>query len=79
MKNLQLTKDILYSIMTFQEWEVPTPPAERVPSLDQRPGEPTLDLFTMDPQKKAKLRHHVEVYYRDLLQLDSKRNVKNYL
>lgn len=25
-KNLQLTKDILYSIMTFREWEVPTPP-----------------------------------------------------
>ena len=25
-KNLQLTKDILLSIMTFKEWEVPTPP-----------------------------------------------------
>ena len=28
-KNLQLTMNILYSIMTFQEWEVPTPANER--------------------------------------------------
>ena len=29
-KNLQLTSRILYSIMTFKEWEVPTPPSERI-------------------------------------------------
>ncbi len=29
-KNLQLTMDILYSIMTFQDWEVPTPPEQKL-------------------------------------------------
>ena len=42
-KNLQLTKDILLSIMTFKDWEVPTPPKE----CFKKP-----DLFSMDPQKK---------------------------
>ena len=47
MKNLQLTKDILLSIMTFREWEVPTPVKERFQSPD---------LFTMDPAKKRQQR-----------------------
>ena len=49
-KNLQLTKDILYAIMTFQEWEVPTPASERMST--PQPGEPQEDLFSMNPQKK---------------------------
>ncbi len=68
-KNLQLTSKILYSIMTFQEWEVPTPAAERI-QFGATPGGPNMDLFSIDPEKKKKQRYHVEVYYRDLLQLD---------
>ena len=49
-KNLQLTKHILLSIMTFTEWEVPTPQNERHFS----PGEVNRDLFTIDANKKKK-------------------------
>ena len=62
-KNLQLTMNILYCIMTFTEWEVPTPANERVFSKE--------NLFSMDREKKIKQRNHVEAYYRDLLQLDA--------
>lgn len=43
-KNLQLTKDILYCIMTYREWEVPTPANER----NNRMGDFS-DLFSIDP------------------------------
>lgn len=52
--------------MTFQEWEVPTPPEEQNNKLGD-----SKDLFSIDPQKKAKQKTHVEAYYKDLLQLDS--------
>ena len=55
--------NILYCIMTFTEWEVPTPANERVFSKE--------NLFSMDREKKIKQRNHVEAYYRDLLQLDA--------
>ena len=58
-KNLQLTKDILYSIMTFQEWEVPTPTSEKISNVR--------DLFTIDPNKKKKQTELVKFYYRELL------------
>ena len=58
-KNLLLAKQILFAIMTFQQWEVPTPQSERLP------GE--TDLFTMPSSKKAALRSQVKNYYRDLL------------
>ena len=58
-KNLQLTMNILYSIMTYEEWEVPTPANERIFSKE--------NLFSMDPDKKLKQKNHVEAYYRDLL------------
>ena len=45
-KNLQLTMSILYKIMTFEDWEVPTPENERMLSKD--------NLFSMDPEKKVK-------------------------
>lgn len=61
-KNLSLTMDILYSIMTYQEWEVPTPDSEGMISKE--------NLFSMAPEKKVKQKNHVEAYYRDLLQLD---------
>ena len=70
-KNLALTMNILYSIMTFQEWEVPTPAHERIFTKE--------NLFSMDPEKKLKQRNHVETYYRDLLQLDAQKNAKNVL
>ncbi len=52
-KNLQLTKDILYSIMTYREWEVPTPANERISTHGMRPGE-YRDLFSIDAEKKKK-------------------------
>jgi len=52
-KNLQLTKDILYSIMTYREWEVPTPASERISTHGMRPGE-YHDLFSIDAEKKKK-------------------------
>lgn len=54
---------ILYNIMTYQEWEVPTPAHEKMSAQD--------NLFSIDPEKKIKQRAHVETYYRDLLQLDA--------
>lgn len=62
-KNLQLTKDILYSIMTFREWEVPTPASERPLKIDQH----YRDLFSIEADKKKKQKQHVDAYYRDLL------------
>lgn len=62
-KNLQLTKDILYSIMTFKEWEVETPVSERPLRVDKD----YRDLFSMEPEKKRKQKQMVDAYYRDLL------------
>jgi len=45
-KNLSLTMSILYNIMTFSEWEVPTPANEKMSAQD--------NLFSMDPDKKIK-------------------------
>ena len=50
-KNLQLTMNILYSIMTYEEWEVPTPANERIFSKE--------NLFSMDPDKKLKQKINV--------------------
>ena len=77
-KNLQLTKDILYSMMTFREWEVPTPANEKL-TPEQAGGDPLLcgDLFSLTPEKKAKHRQHIDDYYRELLQLDSDKTAKN--
>ena len=61
-KNLSLTMHILQSIMTYKEWEVPTPESEQMMSKE--------NLFSMDPEKKIKQKKNVEAYYRDLLQLD---------
>ena len=69
-KNLQLTKDILLSIMTFKDWEVPTPPQE----CFKKP-----DLFSIDSSKKRQQRANVEAYYKDLLQLDHEKKPRNML
>ena len=37
---------ILQSIMTYKEWEVPTPESEQMMSKE--------NLFSMDPEKKIK-------------------------
>ena len=47
-KNLILTRQILFAIMTFQDWEVQTPASERL--ADMKPNEP--DLFSMQNSKK---------------------------
>ena len=72
-KNLQLTKDILMSIMTFKNWEVPTPKSERYAT----PGEEQRDLFTIASDKKKKQRIQVEAFYKDLLQLDYQKKAQN--
>ena len=60
--------------MTYRDWEVPTPANER----NTRMGDFS-DLFSIDPQKKAKQAGQVEAYYRDLLQLDQNKVAKNVL
>ena len=55
-RNLELTRDILYCIMTSREWQGPTPPSES----DEQ-------LFRMDPEEQAKVVKRVETYWRDLL------------
>ena len=72
-KNLSLTRDILFAIMTFQDWEVPTPVSERL--LDLKPNEP--DLFSMQAAQKQKMKVQVNNYYRDLLQLDANMDARH--
>ena len=65
-------------MMTFQEWEVPTPANEKL-TPEQVGGDPQLcgDLFSLPPEKKAKHRAHIDDYYRELLQLNSDKTAKS--
>ena len=67
-KNLNLVSHIVHKIMTFENWEVPTPANERAPNEPTGPGN---DLFSIQPDKKIKNKEKVRGFYKDLLQIAS--------
>lgn len=63
LQNLKLMSKIIYSLLTFQEWEVQTPSQDKNSELDD-------DLFRFQPEMTASITKGSEEFFRDLLMLD---------
>lgn len=63
-KNLQLASHVAHCILTFQEWEIPSPAGEKPPELE---GKAEHDMFRTDNEFKQKKRAAVRTFYQDFL------------